>query len=71
MDNINIEMLLENLISVNEQILDALNDIKWDISSIKNELDWTQEYSHAKKVYEGLNEISDKLDTIDINTSNL
>ena len=66
MDNLDIELLLERLISVNERILEKLEDIGSDIDSIKNELNWIEEHSYAKIVYDGLNEISNKLDCIDM-----
>lgn len=69
MENKEIQELLENILLVNERILDSLTDIRSDLFVIRNELSWVEEYSYAKTVYDQLNEISRKLDSIDINTS--
>ena len=69
MNTENIEILLENLISVNEKILDELCEIKSGISEITNELNWVGEHTYAKVVHDELNNISTKLESIDCTLS--
>ncbi|MBC3435748.1 hypothetical protein HU735_10005 [Pseudomonas sp. BW16M2] len=65
----NIEMLLERLVAINEEVSQKLDDIKYDLSEIKNELNWVGEHSYAKVVYDGLNNIEMRLMGIESNTS--
>ncbi len=67
----NIESLLEKLIFINESIFDKIDNIGNDISSIKDELNWVNDLSYAKGVHDRLDEISDKLDAIDMGISNI
>jgi len=67
----NIEMLLERLVAINEEVSQKLDDIKYDLSEIKNELNWVGEHSYAKVVYDGLNSIEMRLIGIESNTSSL
>ncbi|WP_236184700.1 hypothetical protein [Pseudomonas juntendi] len=67
----NIEMLLGRLVTINEQVSQKLDDIKYDLSEIKNELSWVGEHSCAKVVYDGLNSIEMRLIGIESNTSSL
>ncbi|MGA4532182.1 hypothetical protein ACPA1H_17740 [Ectopseudomonas chengduensis] len=71
MNTENIELLLEKLININEAILDKLDDVKYEVSTIKDELDWIKEHSYAKVVYDGIHEISSKLDTIEMGISSI
>ncbi|WP_305811426.1 hypothetical protein [Photobacterium leiognathi] len=65
----NLEYLLEKLISVNEQILETVIDIKSEVQNINKELNWVEEYSYAKMVYGSLKEIELKLFSIDSGVS--
>ncbi|WP_286914738.1 MULTISPECIES: hypothetical protein [unclassified Pseudomonas] len=67
----NIETLLERLVAINEEISQKLDDIKYDLSEITNELNWVGEHSYAKVVYDGLNNIEMRLIGIESNTSSL
>jgi hypothetical protein len=67
----NIETLLERLVAINEEVSQKLDDIKYDLSEIKNELNWVGEHSYAKVVYDGLNNIEMRLMGIESNTSSL
>ncbi|BAN54489.1 MULTISPECIES: hypothetical protein [Pseudomonas] len=67
----NIETLLERLVAINEEVSQKLDDIKYDLSEIKNELNWVGEHSYAKVVYDGLNNIEMRLIGIESNTSSL
>ena len=67
----NVELLLENLVSINSQILDELRDMKSDISSILEELNWAGEHTFAEKVTDGLTEIESSLDAIDTSICSL
>ena len=67
----NLEYLLERLITVNEQILETVIDIKSEVEDINKELNWVEEHSYAKVIYDGLNAIESKLDTIDLGISNI
>lgn len=67
----NIETLLERLVAINEEVSQKLDDIKYDLSEIKNELNWVGEHSYAKVVYDGLNDIEMRLIGIESNTSSL
>lgn len=67
----NLEYLLERLITVNEQILETVTDIKSEVQEINKELNWVEEHSYAKVIYDGLNAIESKLDTIDLGISNI
>ena len=67
----NLEYLLERLITVNEQILETVTDIKSEVQDINKELNWVEEHSYAKVIYDGLNAIESKLDTIDLGISNI
>ncbi|KAB2825909.1 hypothetical protein [Aliivibrio finisterrensis] len=67
----NLEYLLERLITVNEQILETVTDIKSEVQEINKELNWVEEHSYAKVIYDGLNAIESKLDTIDSGISNI
>ncbi|QXH54306.1 hypothetical protein [Pseudomonas maumuensis] len=71
MSNENIETLLERLVAINEEVSQKLDDIKYDLSEIKNELNWVGEHSYAKVVYDGLNNIEMRLIGIESNTSSL
>ena len=78
MDTDVLESLLERLISINEDVLSELSEIKSELSEIKEEFNWIGEHTYGKVVYDGINEISSKLDSvesgisnIDINTSGL
>lgn len=71
MDTQNLELLMERLITVNEEVLSQLTEIKLELSELKEELNWVGEHSYGKIVYDGLNEITSKLDSIDFNTSNI
>ena len=67
----NIETLLERLVAINEEVSQKLDDIKYDLSEIKNELNWVGEHSYAKVVYDGLSNIEMRLIGIESNTSSL
>lgn len=67
----NIELLLEKLVAINEEVSEKLDDIKYDLASIKDELNWVGEHTYAKVVYEGLNNIEMRLIGIESNTSGL
>ncbi|PLP85961.1 hypothetical protein CYD26_24255 [Pseudomonas sp. FFUP_PS_473] len=67
----NIEMFLERLVAISEEVSQKLDDIKYDLSEIKNELNWVGEHSYAKVVYDGLNSIEMRLIGIESNTSSL
>lgn len=67
----NIEMFLERLVAIGEEVSQKLDDIKYDLSEIKNELNWVGEHSYAKVVYDGLNSIEMRLIGIESNTSSL
>lgn len=76
MNNQNIEILLERLISVNEQILEKLDDVKYELGAIKEEFNWVGNLTYGKMVNDSLSEITEKLIniesgilSIDINTS--
>jgi hypothetical protein len=58
---------LQQLVSLNEGILEALFEIKSDIVEIKEELNWTKEHSHSKMHLDKLEEIDSKLFDISIN----
>lgn len=59
--------LLERLVLVNENVLDTLCDIKSELATINEELDWTKEDSHSKMHLGKLEEIESKLFEIEIN----
>jgi len=59
--------LLERLVLVNENVLDTLCDIKSELATINEELDWTKEHSHSKMHLDKLEEIESKLFEIEIN----
>lgn len=67
MNTEHLEYLLSTLINVNENILESLNDIKYDINTIKEELNWVEDHSYAKKVCDSLHQI--ELNLIDISVS--
>lgn len=67
----NIETLLERLVAINEEVSQKLDDIKYDLSEIRNELNWVGEHSYAKVMYDGLNNIEMRLIGIESNTSSL
>lgn len=71
MDTSELELLLTQLISVNEQILDELRDVKFDISEIKDELSWIKPNSFADRVCEKLSDIEMGISGIETNTSGL
>lgn len=71
MNTENLEYLLEKLIAVNEQILETVLDIKTEVQDINKELNWVEEHSYAKVVYDSLNTIERKLDSIDSGISNI
>ncbi|GAA0538817.1 hypothetical protein GCM10009098_02940 [Rheinheimera aquimaris] len=52
---------LQQLVSLNENILEALLDIKSDLTEIREELNWTKEHSHSKMHLDKLEEIDSKL----------
>ncbi|WP_233010733.1 hypothetical protein [Rheinheimera faecalis] len=60
--------LLERLVFINENVLETLNDIKLELSAIKEELDWTKEHSHSKVQLDQLVEIQSILSEIECNT---
>ena len=66
MNTENIENLLERLVAINEEISEKLDDVKYDLGAIKEELNWVGEHTYAKVVYQGLNEIAQKLDTVEL-----
>jgi hypothetical protein len=66
-----IEMLLERLVTVNEAILDKLEDIKCDVGIIKEELNWVGENTYAQVVANRLHEIQLGIIGIESNTSSL
>ncbi len=66
--NENIEALLENLVSINAEILSTLQDIKADIGTIKNELDYTREDTHSGVHLDKLDQIESALADIELNT---
>lgn len=49
MNTEHLEYLLSTLINVNEKNLESLNDIKYDINTIKEGLNWVGDHSYAKK----------------------
>jgi len=61
--------LLERLVQVNEEVMEALHDIKFEVSTIASELNWTKEHSHSKMHLNKLEEIESKLFDIELNTS--
>lgn len=67
----NIETLLERLVAINEEVSQKLDDIKYHLSEIRNELNWVGEHSYAKVMYDGLNNIEMRLIGIESNTSSL
>jgi hypothetical protein len=78
MNTENIEILLESLITVNQQILLELIDVKGDISEIKvgiseiiKELDWSEDLSLGGKINDSLTSIESSLDSINIDTSSI
>jgi hypothetical protein len=78
MNTENIEILLESLITVNQQILLELIDVKGDISEIKvgiseiiKELDWSEDLSLGGKINDSLTGIESSLDSINIDTSSI
>jgi hypothetical protein len=71
MNTENIEVLLESLITVNQQILLELIDVKGDISEIKvgiseiiKELDWSENLSLGGKILDSLTNIESPLDSL-------
>ncbi|MGS0698769.1 hypothetical protein [Shewanella sp. 30m-9] len=58
---------LQQLVSLNEGILEALFEIKSDIAEIKEELNWTKEHSHSKMHLDKLEEMDSKLFDISLN----
>jgi hypothetical protein len=71
MDTQNLELLMERLITVNEKVLSELTEIKSELSDLKEEFNWVGEHTYGKVVYDGINEIASKLDSIEFNTSNI
>ncbi|MCF6202504.1 MAG: hypothetical protein L3J59_02375 [Methylococcaceae bacterium] len=67
----NLECLLEKIVLINENMLGVLGEIKNDMSDIKQELNWVGENTYAKVVYDGLNEITDKLSLVELGVSNI
>lgn len=66
MDNENMEVLFLRLIEVNETISEQLTDIRSDLSEIRTEMNWAEELSFAKQVYDTLNSIDSQLGSIDV-----
>lgn len=58
---------LERLVSLNESILEALFDIKYDLADVIEELDWSKELSHSKMHLDKLEEIDCKLFDLSLN----
>ncbi|WP_163559974.1 hypothetical protein [Halomonas sp. NO4] len=71
MDTENIEAFLARLIEVNESISDQLTDIKSDINEIRSELNWAEDLSFSKQIYEALNSIDSHLGSIEGDISSL
>ena len=69
MDTENLELLMERLISINEQILDRLDSIQSDMAEVRRELDSTVQYSYAQASLNDLHNIIMELQNITINTS--
>ena len=59
--NNEVNQYLQQLVSLNENILEALIDIKSDLGEIREELNWTSEHSHSKMHLDKLEEIDSKL----------
>ncbi len=71
MDAENLELLMERLISINEQILDRLDNIQSDMAEVRRELDSTVQHSYAQASLNDLHNIIMELQSITINTSGL
>ena len=65
----NLELLMERLISINEQMLDRLDRIQSDMAEVRRELDSTVQYSYAQESLDRLHNIITELQIITINTS--
>lgn len=66
MNTENIEMLLARLVTINEEISEKLDDVKYDLGAIKEEFNWVGEHTYAKVVYDGLNDIAEKLHAVEM-----
>lgn len=66
MNTENIEMLLERLVTINEEISEKLDEVKYELGAIKEELNWVGEHTYAKVVYDGMNDITDKLHAVEM-----
>ncbi|WP_095077036.1 hypothetical protein [Pseudomonas sp. Irchel s3h17] len=71
MNTENIEMLLERLVTINEEISGKLDDVKYDLGAIKEELNWVGEHTYAKVVYDGLNDITEKLHAVEMGITSI
>jgi len=69
MDTENLELLMERLISINEQMLDRLDSIQSDMAEVRRELDSTVQCSYAQASLNDLHNIITELQNITINTS--
>lgn len=69
MDLTTLESLIGELISVNEQILDRLDDIRSELSEVRMEVDWSEESSSAKQILERLDSIESHTFSTSLNTT--
>ena len=69
MDLTTLESLIGELISVNEQILDRLDDIRSELSEVRMEVDWSEESSSAKQILERLDSIESNTFSTSLNTT--
>lgn len=61
MDSDNAEALLARLVEVNENISNQLSDLKSEISEMRSELNWADDLSFGKQVYDYLSSIDHHL----------
>lgn len=71
MDTENVEMLLVRLVEINENMSEQMSDIKNELSEIRSELNWAEDLSFSKQVYEALSSIDSHLGTIESDISSL
>jgi len=61
--------LLERLVLVNENILDTLSDIKFQLATLNDEFDWTKDNSYSKTHLDKLEEIEARIYSVELNIS--
>ena len=64
-----VENLLERMVSINQDLLTEIRELNAEVTAVKAELNHFTGSSYGQMVYEGLNTIERKLDSIDSNTS--